>query len=313
VNGRNALAIFCLVLGSASLLAGLALGWRVEPASPATAAGKPSAEAPAPPLPRAEPASSSPPPATAPTPRPVAPLEAEVAHLLDGAGASGGVSLIEMGGNGSQSWSLNGDQPFVAASTYKLPLLMEEAQNIAAGRASQSDELCFREEDWEDGYFDDYSPGQCYTRRELDRRTGIYSDNTAAHILVRYEGGAQVLNAYARAHGATESSFYDANVTSSNDLARLWRDEASGNAGGARAQAYLYPLLTNTVDEEGIPAGTPGGAVVHKIGVVNGELNDAALVENGPRGAYVLTVCTDGGSWQLVASVAMAVARFETA
>jgi beta-lactamase class A len=209
-------------------------------------------------------------------------------------------------------WSLNGDQSFVAASTYKLPLLMEEAQAIAGGTAHESDVLCYDPGDWEDGWFSDYAPGACYTRGELDRRVGEYSDNTAAHILVRMDGGGDALNAYARTHGATESEFWDPNVTTTSDLARLWQDEAAGHAGGSAAQQYLYPLLTDTAYEDGVPAGVPTGTtVVHKIGILDGEVNDAALVVNGPRGSYVLTVCTDGAGWSVIADVARAVSQFE--
>jgi len=245
-----------------------------------------------------------------PAARSFAALETEVTQLLDSAGAAGGVTLMELWSD--QYWSLNGDQSFVAASTYKLPVLMKDAEDIASGRASPNDELCYDPGDWEDGYFTDYEPGVCFTRAELDRRTAVYSDNTAAHILVRYGGGAGALNAYARSYGATESAFYEPNTTTSNDLARLWQAEAQGRAGGAAAQAYLYPLLTHTNYEDGIPAGVPAGeTVVHKVGFLNGELNDAALVEGGPRGSYVLTVVTDGGSWQLIAQVAQVVAQFE--
>ena len=55
----------------------------------------------------------------------------------------------------------------------------------------------------------------------------------------------------------------------------------------------------------------PGTTVVHKIGILDGEINDAGLVVNGPRGAYVLSVTTEGGSWSLVAGVARVVAQFE--
>jgi len=245
-----------------------------------------------------------------PAARSFAGLESEVTQLLDAADVSGGVTLTELSSN--QSWSLNGDEIFVAASTYKLPVLMKDADDIAAGRSSSNDLLCYDSGDWEDGYFSDYEDGACYTRAELDRRVGLYSDNTAAHMLVRYDGGSDALNAYARGHGAVNSEFYDPNTTTSNDLARLWQAEAEGMAGGGAAQTYLYPLLTNTIYEEGVPAGVPAGTtVVHKVGILDGELNDAALVEGGPRGSYVLTVCTDGGSWQLIAEVARAVAQFE--
>ena len=80
-------------------------------------------------------------------------LEAQVEQLLSGASATGAVSLIELGGSNPQAWNLDGDQSFVAASTYKQPLLMEDAQNIAAGRARPNDSLCYQDGDAEDGWF----------------------------------------------------------------------------------------------------------------------------------------------------------------
>lgn len=281
-----------------------AIGRRLPPA-PLPSAASPQSDASLQPTASPPPTASQPPAA-----RPFNALESEVAQLLDSSGATGGVTLLELWSD--QSWSLNGDQSFVAASTYKLPVLMKDAEDIASGRASPNDELCYDPGDWEDGYFSDYEAGVCFTRAELDRRAGVYSDNTAAHILVRYGGGSEGLNAYARSYGATESAFYEPNTTTSNDLARLWQAEAQGRAGGAGAQAYLYPLLTHTEYEDGIPAAVPAGeTVVHKVGFLNGEFNDAALVEGGPRGSYVLTVVTDGGSWQLIAQVAQLVAQFE--
>jgi len=305
-----------MVLGLAALGAGLVLGANLHaPLRSATAEPLPSATALVEPSLTATPASTPTPvqtstPAPTSTPLSFEALEAEVDDIFQSAGADGGVSLIELGSG--QRWSFNGDQSFVAASTYKLPLLMEEAQNIAAGTASASDVLCYDAADWEDGWCSDYEPGDCYTRGELDQRVGEYSDNTAAHILVRADGGGDALNAYARAHGATESEFWDPNVTTTGDLARLWRDEAGGHAGGTAAQRYLYPLLTDTAYEDGIPAGVPSGTtVVHKIGILDSEVNDAALVLRSPRGAYVLTVCTDGGTWSTIADVSRAVSQFE--
>jgi beta-lactamase class A len=241
-------------------------------------------------------------------------LQAQVGQLLNGAHANGAVTLIELGNSNPESWNLNGDETFVAASTYKQPLLMEDAQNVAAGRASPNDPLCYVSGDQEAGYFSDYANGRCYTRADLEHRVAHYSDNTAAHILVRYQGGGAALNAYARAHGATESGFYIPNTTTSNDLARLWANEWAGQAGGATAQRYLYPLLTNTNYEQGVPAGLPPGTtVVHKVGFISGYLNDSALVASGPRGPYVLSMCTRNSStgWALLASISRAVWNFE--
>jgi beta-lactamase class A len=244
-------------------------------------------------------------------------LQASVTQLIRAAGGNGGVALVELGGPAPQSWSFQGDTPFVAASTYKLPLLMEEAQNVTGGRWRGTESVCYRDGDWEDGWYTDYTDGLCLSRAQLEHRIGHDSDNTAAHMLIRVDGGPNVLNQYAKAHGAQASSFFEPNNTTPNDLARLWSDEAAGRAGGRPAQQYLYPMLTQTSFERGIPAGVPAGTtVVHKIGELDDVVNDAALVQQGPRGPYVLVVCTEGvggdAGWKLVADVSRAVWQFES-
>jgi beta-lactamase class A len=243
-------------------------------------------------------------------------LQQSVVKLLSAADATGAVTVAELGGPNPQTWSYSGDQPFVAASTYKLPLLMMDAQNVATGGWKGIDSLCFQDGDYEDGWYDDYQDGTCMSRAQLDHRVGHDSDNTAAHILIRSDGGGAALNRYAMAHGAQESTFFDPNTTTSSDLARLWVNEATGRAGGRAAQQYLYPMLTHTSYEQGIPAGVPKRAtVVHKIGVLDGEVNDAGLVLNGPRGDYVLAICTEGAGgdagWKLLADISGAVWAFE--
>ena len=178
--------------------------------------------------------------------------------------------------------------------------------------------VCYEEADYEDGWFDDYVPGACFTRNELASRAGLYSDNTAGHMLVRDLGGSDALNAFARKHGATSSDLFDANTTTAHDLAVLLAAESAGQLGGPAAEAWLYPLLTNSHYEAGIPAGLPKGEkAVHKTGELDLEVNDAALVTGGANGAYVLVVLTDnaGGEagWNLIAQISAAVAKYEAA
>src|SRR2546429_9622168 len=52
-------------------------------------------------------------------------LQRSVTQLLAAAGAVGGVTVTELDGAGPPTWSFNGDQTFVAASTVQLPLLIE--------------------------------------------------------------------------------------------------------------------------------------------------------------------------------------------
>lgn len=243
-------------------------------------------------------------------------LTASIEQVVASSGGAVGVTLVEVGGQAPLVWSLNGGEVFTAASTYKLAALMMEAENIAAGRTDPNGLVCYQDSDYEDGWYVDYVDGACFTRQELAQRAGLQSDNTAGHMLVRDSGGADVLNAWAAAAGATDSVFFTYNTTTSNDLAALWAAEARGALGGSAAQAWLYPLLTGTATEAGIPAGV-AAPVAHKTGALDLVENDAALVESGPNGAYVLTVMTDGvggdAGWQLIASISSSVWSFEAA
>jgi beta-lactamase class A len=252
-----------------------------------------------------------------PSGRDVSQLNTAVDALIVSSGAVAGVTLVELGGTDPVSWSVNGDLVFTAASTYKLAPLMLEAENIAAGKTDPNGSVCFEADDYESGWFDDYAVGVCFTRNELAMRAGIYSDNTAGHMLVRDVGGAAVLNAWAASIGATSSQFFEGNTTTSVDLAALWDAEAQGELGATAAQAWLYPMLTGTRTENGVPAGVSGVTVVHKTGTIDLVENDAALVTSGPDGAYVLVVMTDGiggtAGWQLITEISATIWQFEAA
>jgi len=262
-------------------------------------------------------------PLPSPSPTPVnraaafAALMTDLNKIATAGGAKASVSLMELGGVAPVAmWSIKGETSWPADSTYKLPLLIAEAQGIAQGKFKGTDKLCYKSTDYEAGWFDDYAPGACYTRDALAQRIGHFSDNTAAHILVRYLGGATALNDFARSMGAVQSKFWLPNTTTTADLARLWWYEATGIAGGGAAQRWLYPLITKTYWESGIPAGTPKATVVHKVGYNGRSLNDAALVVNGPKGPYILTICTYGpgnaAGWQVISKMAARVYQFET-
>jgi beta-lactamase class A len=257
-------------------------------------------------------------PAAARIPRSFDALAQAVAALGAGPGSKVGVSLVELGGASPSVWEQNGSRQMEAASTYKVAALIDEGQRIAAGTADPNGKVCFQGGDWEDGWFTDYGSGKCFTRSELARRAGIYSDNTAGHMLVRDVGGATALNAFTAGLGTQNSTFFLGNQTTADDLARLLAAEGGGTAGGAKAQQWLYPYLVKSHYEEGIPAGVPSAAqVVHKTGQVDSVTADVALVTGGPKGDYVLAVMigNQGGDagWQLISKISAAVWSFEAA
>jgi beta-lactamase class A len=180
---------------------------------------------------------------------------------------------------------------------------------------SPSDVLCFDPADAEDGWFTDYVDGSCFTRNDLALRTGRYSDNTAAHILVRYLGGPDALNTYAKSIGMAASALWIPNTTTTDDLTAAWVDEALGRLGAAPAQAWLYPVLTHTANEQGIPAGLPPTAsVVHKVGTMYATVNDSGYVVNGGI-AYVLAISVEGideaAGWSVIAHISAQVWQYE--
>lgn len=243
-------------------------------------------------------------------------LRADLSSVAAASGGRVGISLQELSGPRRTSLSIGGDQVFYAASAYKLPLLMAEAEQIAAGQVSPSDTLCYDPTDEEDGWFTDYNPGSCFSRQELAQRVGLVSDNTAAHMLVRYLGGPNALNAYAQSFGMTASALWIPNTTTPDDLAAAWTNEALGRLGGGVAQRWLYPLLTHTAAEQGIPAGVPGGVTVtHKVGTFSGSENDAAYVSNGSI-TYVLSIALDGTDeatgWSTIAQISARIWRYES-
>jgi beta-lactamase class A len=243
-------------------------------------------------------------------------LQSDLATIAAQSGGWVGISLQELSGPRRNALSLNGSQSFYAASAYKLPLLMAEAQQIVAGQASASDILCFDPSDAEDGWFDDYDAGSCFTRDELALRAGRYSDNTAAHILVRYLGGPDALNSYAKSIGMSSSKLWNPNTTTTDDLIAAWMDEVLGRLGGEAAQNWLYPVLTHTANEQGIPAGLPASAtVVHKVGTMYGTESDSAYIVSG-RISYVLSVAVDGVDeslgWSLIAQISGRIWQYQS-
>ena len=229
-------------------------------------------------------------------------LQHTLENLIAASGGSAGVHLQELTGPHPVRLQLDAQTPFTAASTYKLPLLMAQATRPA------TQTLCYQPEDWEDGPFGDYAEGTCFTRAALMERTGKQSDNTAARILLRDLGGKPALDLYARAQGATSSSFLGPNTTTAADLGRL----------AAKAPRTIYPLLTETENQSGLPAGVPAGVtVVHKAGWYEDAEADAGIVLLSRNGPYVLAVMTEGvggeAGWHLIAAIAAAVWAFESA
>lgn len=216
------------------------------------------------------------------------------------------------------SLDIGADVEFHAASTMKIPVMLEVLRSVEAGRLGldQGILLVNRFHSIVDGSpyalnAGDDSDSLVYTLigqrvpvRELMERMIVRSSNLATNALVALVG-ADRANATAHALGAThmrvlrgveDIKAYDSglnNTTTSADLAVLLEKiERREALGAASAQLMKEILLRQELNGE-IPAGLPPGTpVAHKTGSITATLHDAAIVYPPNRKPYVLVVLT---------------------
>lgn len=236
------------------------------------------------------------------------------------------------------------DSSFHAASTMKVPVMIELFRRVDAGALALDQGVLLVNQF---GSIVDGSPyalgagddsdstlyakiGSRVTVRELLERMIERSSNLATNALIAIVGAANT-NATARALGARriqvrrgveDQKAFDAglnNTTTAADLAALMlaieREQA---ASPASCRAMREILLRQEFSEE-IPAGLPPGTpVAHKTGWITGTRHDAAIVYP-PRGTpYVLVVLTrgiadDAAQIALIADISRMVWDFATA
>jgi beta-lactamase class A len=216
------------------------------------------------------------------------------------------------------SLDLRGDVEFHAASTMKVPVMIEVLRSVDEGRLGLDQEILLinRFHSIVDGSpyaldaMDD-SDSSMYARvgqrvpvRELLERMIVRSSNLATNALIELVGAGQA-NATAHALGAVhirvlrgveDGKAFAAgrnNTTTSSDLAVLLERIERGDAlRPASARLMKEILLRQELNDE-IPAGVPAGTpVAHKTGSITATLHDAAIVYPPGRGPYVLVVLT---------------------
>ena len=222
---------------------------------------------------------------------------------------------------------LNADTSFHAASTMKLPVMIELFRAFDAGRLRPDGKVTLGNEfksivDGSPYTLDAGSDSDSlvYTRiggeitiLELIDRMITRSSNLATNTVIELVG-AKNANATAHALGARnirvlrgveDSKAFQAglnNTTTPRDLAVLLEAlQRNAAASPASTQTMREILLRQEFNGE-IPAGLPPGTpVAHKTGFITGVLHDAAIVYPERRKPYILVVLTRGIPEQAVA------------
>jgi len=178
-----------------------------------------------------------------------------------------------------ETFSINGQRQFQAASLNKMPLLVTLYQLADAGKINLDTIYQLRAEDKRAGAgsLAGRPEGYKITYRQMAELMGQQSDNTAFNILSHLVGEKKVQEVIDNL-GMKNTSFADWAMTP-EDLGLLFRKLYQEKIVSDKSRDEILNYLTNTIWETRIPAGLPKGVrVAHKIGSEVGVVSDAGII-----------------------------------
>ena len=231
-------------------------------------------------------------------PKVVAAIQARVAK----SGADVGIAFETL--DGRLTWSSRGDDVFHAASTMKIPVMIELFHQVREGKVKLSDPLPIKNEfhslvngsvftlkPADDSETDLYKAvGQTRTLDQLCDLMVTVSSNFATNLLIQKFGIDNVRATVTSLHadgmdikrGVEDQKAFDKglnNTTTAHGLATLLVAIANGKAVDADSSAKMVEILERQKFNEGIPAGVPANIrVAHKTGEITKIHHDAGIV-----------------------------------
>ncbi len=243
-------------------------------------------------------------------------LEAQLRKIVAASGAEVAIAFKTL--DGRRELLIDADKPFHAASTMKLPVMIELFRQVRAGTLSLDDVIPIRNE------FHSIVDGSAFTldasgdsdaevyaaigktmslRRLCDRMITV-SSNFAANLLIERLGvgnirrtvkllgadGMQVLR------GVEDQKAFDGgmnNTTTARGLMVLLDRLGHGTAVDKAADDEMIQILERQTFNDRIPAGLPADVrVAHKTGDITRICHDAGIVY--ARSPYILVVLVRG-------------------
>jgi beta-lactamase class A len=240
--------------------------------------------------------------ARAQTPAPLRTLQSDLHRLAARLPASAAAEILDL--STGYSVGYNAGEAMPAASTIKVPVMVEVFRQLEAGDFDLNMTMTLRasDKDYGSGELCDAAPGTSYSVSELLEKMIEISDNTATNMLIRLVGRGNINAEMAQlglehTHLATDVrtstwSVRTALRSSPGDMVRLLElmakrklvDEWSSN----EMISILEQDQINTLIPEPLPEDVP---IAHKTGSFFDTLNDVGIVfENGAP--YVIAVMT---------------------
>ena len=239
-----------------------------------------------------------------------------VEERIAASGAEVGIAVRTL--DGKTEWYRRGDESFHAASTMKVPVMIELYRQAALGKVRLDEPLTVRNEFHSivDGSLyaldvDVDSEGELYkalgqtrTLEQLCEAMITVSSNLATNLLIE-KLSVENIRATTRALGAEgmdvlrgveDGKAYEKglnNTTTARALLLLLEAIAQGKAVDEASSGKMAEVLKRQKWNEAIPAGLPAGvAVAHKTGAITKIHHDAAIVY-APR-PFVLVILVRG-------------------
>ncbi len=229
-------------------------------------------------------------------------LTAEIAERIGKSGAEVAIAFRTL--DGRNAYSLREEDSFHAASTMKIPVMIELFHQVRLGKLKLEDTLLLKNEfhSLVDGSIYKLNPaddsetdlygaeGQTRTLRQLCELMITVSSNFATNLLIEKVG---VENIRAEIHslhadgmnvlrGVEDGKAFERglnNTTTARGLLQLLTAIAKGEAVDPESSKQMIEILERQKFNDGIPAGLPPGTrVAHKTGEITKIHHDAAIV-----------------------------------
>ena len=229
-------------------------------------------------------------------------LEASLREAIRSSGAEVAVAYRTL--DGGDEVLIDPDKSFHAASTMKIPVMIELFRQASAGTLRLDDSLPIRNEfksivdgsayklsEGDDSDTEIYAAvGKTLTLRELCEAMITVSSNFATNLLIEKLGVENIRRTVTRLgadgmqvlRGVEDQKAFDKgmnNTTTARALLVLLEKLAHGKAVNPTADAEMIEILKRQEFNYAIPAGLPAGiAVAHKTGTITRIQHDAGVV-----------------------------------
>lgn len=247
-------------------------------------------------------------------------LEERIREQIAQSGAAAVAVVVQPVDAAGPRVAIEADRVFHAASTMKVPVLVELYRRAEDGELSLDDRLVVRNEflsvvdgstfvldpadDSEQTLYD--REGEAESLHELAFLAITRSSNLATNLLVdlldplRIDGAMDELGCPSLVvlRGVEDDAAWAAgvnNTVTAAGLAHLLGCIARGEVASPEECEEMLAILDAQAFNEGIPAGLPDGTrVSHKTGSITGVYHDAGIVWPGFGEPYVIVILTEG-------------------